>query len=166
MVILRCTRKLLALLGPVTVAGPGLVPGPEDWYGNLLWFDRRKCLLLTHAGTLFSIFEADVRAAGLRDTRRTVAGLISRELTQENLPAGTFGAVDTGELIVAKTADRSVVGCMNDMTVLCEQVIAQSGGLQRTGLAELNHALRRNINSARGYRRPVDLAAARARDAH
>lgn len=64
--ILRCTRKLLRLLGTEPAADPGPVPGAGDWYANLLWFDRRKCLLLTHAGTLFSVFEADVRAAGLR----------------------------------------------------------------------------------------------------
>jgi hypothetical protein len=39
-----------------------LAPAPdlEDWYANLLWFDRRKCPLLTHSATLFTIFEADV----------------------------------------------------------------------------------------------------------
>ena len=47
-------------------------PAPDagDWYANLLWFDRRKCLLLTHAATLFSIFGAGVRAGDLRATRR------------------------------------------------------------------------------------------------
>jgi hypothetical protein len=66
-VILRCTRKLLAIIGPAAIE---LVPapGPEDWYANQLWFDRRKCLLLTHSATLFSIFEADVRASDLRAT--------------------------------------------------------------------------------------------------
>ncbi|MFN2615181.1 MAG: hypothetical protein ABR552_10255 [Actinomycetota bacterium] len=35
---------------------------PENvWYANLLWFDRRKCLLLTLAPTLFSVSVADVR---------------------------------------------------------------------------------------------------------
>ena len=53
LVILRCTRKLLRLLGTETAADPRPMPGTGDWYANLLWFDRRKCLLLTHAGTLF-----------------------------------------------------------------------------------------------------------------
>lgn len=154
------------MLGPVPAVGSGPMPSPQDWYGDLLWSSRYKCLLLTHAGTLFSIFEADVRAAGLRGTYRTVAGVIARELARENLPADTFGLVSTGELVVAKTADRSVLGCMNDMAGLCEQVISRSGGLQHTDSTELNHALRRNINSARGYQRPVDPAAARMRDAH
>jgi hypothetical protein len=65
-------------------------PDAEDWYASLPWFDGRKCLLLTHAGTLFSVFEADVRVADLRDTRRAVTSLISRELAREGLPAATF----------------------------------------------------------------------------
>jgi hypothetical protein len=93
-----------------SVASSGSAPSLEDWHGNLLWFDQRKGLMLTHVGTLFSVFGADAHAAGLRDTHRTVVHLISRELTLENLPAGTFGPVGTEELIVAKTVDRSVLG--------------------------------------------------------
>jgi hypothetical protein len=36
------------------VAEPAPAPDPEDWYANLLWFERRKCLLLTHSATLFA----------------------------------------------------------------------------------------------------------------
>ncbi len=66
------------------VAGPVPAPDPEDWYANLLWFDRRKCLLLTHSATLFTIFEPDVTASGLRATRQLVTGLIGRELRRED----------------------------------------------------------------------------------
>jgi hypothetical protein len=50
---------------------------------------------------------------------------------------------------------------MNDMAFLCGHVIAQSGGLRHADLAGLNQSLRRNINSARGYQRPIDLVAKR-----
>lgn len=33
---------------------------------NLLWLDRGKCLLATHAGKLSSLFVADIRAAPSR----------------------------------------------------------------------------------------------------
>ncbi len=158
--ILRCTRKLLTVLGSA-VAEPAPAPDPEDWYANLLWFDRRKCLLLTHSATLFTIFEADVTASGLRATRQLVTSLIGRELGREELPAGTFGDLEQQEVLLAKTADRSVMGCMNDMAFRCEHAIADAGGLARTDLAELNQALRRNINSARDYRPPIELAARR-----
>jgi hypothetical protein len=71
-VILRCTRKLLAIIGPAAATEPVPAPDPEDWYANLLWSDRRKCLLLTHSATLFSLFEADVRASDLRATQHLV----------------------------------------------------------------------------------------------
>jgi hypothetical protein len=157
-VILRCTRKLLRLLGTDPAADPDPAPDADDWYANLLWFDRRKCLLLTHAGTLFPAFEADVRAAGLRDTHRLVTRLIGRELAREDLPATTFGALEEQGLIVARTADRSVLGCMNDMAMLCEHAITTSSGLRQADLADLNRALRRHINRARGDQRPIDLA--------
>jgi hypothetical protein len=144
---------------PVAETAPG--PDPEDWYANLLWFDRRKCLLLTHSATLFTIFEADATASELRATRQLIARLIGRELRCEELPAATFGDLEQQEVLLARTADRSVLGCMNDMAFMCEYAIADAGGLARTDLAALNRSLRRNINSARGYRPPIELTTRR-----
>jgi hypothetical protein len=108
-VILRCTRKLLDVIRPGQLAD---APADgDDWYANLLRIGGRKCLLLTHAGTLFTIFEPDVRAAGLRDTGRLITGLITRELEREGLPAGAFGDPDPASVLVAKTADRVILGC-------------------------------------------------------
>ena len=61
------------------------------------------------------------------------------------------------EVVYAKTADRSVLGCMNDMAYMCEVAIADSGSLRHTDLVTLNRHFRRNINSARNYERPIDL---------
>ncbi len=160
-VILRCTNRLLAVIGPRLIAEPAPAPDAEDWYANLLWFDRRKCLLLTHAATLFSIFEADVSAADLRATSRLITRLLGRELRSEGLPSTTFADLEPEKVILATTADRSVLGCMNDMAFLCENAISGSGGLARTNLAALNQSLRRNINSARDYRPPIELTAGR-----
>ncbi len=114
---------------------------------------------LTHSATLFTIFEANVMASGLRATRQLVTSLVGRELRREDLPAATFGDLEQPEVLLAKTADRSVLGCMNDMAFYVKHVIAGAGGLARTDLAGLNRSLRRNINSARGYRPPIELAA-------
>jgi hypothetical protein len=160
-VILRCTKKLLTVIKPQQLIEGK--PDGEDWHANLLWLSGRKCLLLTHAATLFTVFEPDVRAAGLRDPGRLVTGLISRELLREQLPADTFGSPDPASIIVAKTADRSVLGCMNDMAFMCETVTARSGGLAATDIADLNQVLRRNINSARGYQPPIELTTKRVR---
>ena len=81
--VLRCTKKLLAVIGPRLIAEPAA--GADDWYANLLWFDRRKYLLLTHVGPLFTIFGADVSTSDLRSTGPFVSALIKRELLSEGL---------------------------------------------------------------------------------
>ncbi len=159
--ILRCTKKLLAVIGPVPISEP--TPDAEDWYANLVWFERRKCPLLTHVSTLFTILEADISVLDLRSTGSYIAALIKRELLSEGLPPDTFGP-DMEEVVYAKTADRSVLGCLNDMAYRCEVAIADSGSLRHTDLVALNRSLRRNINSARDYERPIDLTIGRLRD--
>jgi hypothetical protein len=156
-VVLRCTKKLLAVIGPSTISGPAPAPDSEDWYANHLWFDRRKCLLLTHVGTLFTIFEADISVSDLRATGPFVSTLTRRELLSEGLPPDVFDHPGSETFVLAKTTDRSVLGCMTDMAFMCEHAIVKSGGLLHTDLAALNRSLRRNINSSRNYERPIDL---------
>jgi hypothetical protein len=86
-----------------------------------LWFNHRKCLLLTHSATLFSIFEADMRPADLRATGRLLTHLVGREVLSEGLPSRTFADLEPEKVILAKTAGRSVLECMNGMAVLCEK---------------------------------------------
>jgi hypothetical protein len=160
-VILRCTKKLLSVIGSVPISEPA--PDAEDWYASLLWFDRRKCLLLTHVGTLFTIFEADVSASDLRSTGSFISALVRRELLSEGLSPDMFGP-GSEEVVYAKTADRSVLGCMNDMAYMCEEAIAESGSLRHNDRVALNRSLRRNINSTRNYERPIDLTIGRLKD--
>jgi hypothetical protein len=82
---LRCTKKVLALLKVSARELADPPPSDDDWYMNLLWLDRRKCLLLTHVGTLFPVFAADVRTADLRPLGAYVVGIIEAELASENL---------------------------------------------------------------------------------
>jgi len=70
-VILRCTKKLLTVMRPRQLID--CTPDGEDWYANLLWLSGRKCLLLTHAATLFMALETDVRVADLHDPGPTYA---------------------------------------------------------------------------------------------
>jgi hypothetical protein len=123
--------------------------------------DGRKCLLLTHAGTLFTIFGSDVRAAQLRATRQLLTQLIEWELLGEGLPISAFGTLHDETLMIDRTADRRLLGCMNDMTFHCEHAIAVAGSLAVITLRLLNLQLHRNTNSSRAYERPIDLMSER-----
>src|SRR6266849_783495 len=75
---------MLDLLGSRSLTLSVLPPTDDDWYLNLLWIDRQKCILLTHAGTLFSVFRAGVRSADLRPLGTYLVDAIETELRAEN----------------------------------------------------------------------------------
>jgi hypothetical protein len=114
-VILRCTGKLLNLLGRCAVTLVEAPPSEDDWYANLLWLDRRKCLLLLQAGTLFPLFVADIRIGDLRPIERRVVDLIQQALRDEELPVDALGDLDPDQVRIAKTASKQVLGVMNQM---------------------------------------------------
>lgn len=159
-VILRCTGKVLRLLRePTPLAG---TPSDEDWYAHLLWVDGRKCLLFTHAGTLFSVFVPDVIVRDLRPIGPFVVSAIATGLRGEGLPAHALGEHDPEEVTVAKTADRRILGTINDLAFTAGHIIAGAGGLAHCDVEALNHRLHRTINSITGYSQPIDLVTARS----
>jgi hypothetical protein len=60
--------------------------------------------------------------------------------------------------VVARTADRSVLGSMNDMALMIESSVWADGGLRTCNVTELNRHLRRHLSGTRGYKPPIELA--------
>jgi len=157
--IVRCTAKLRALLGRQAqppVKDPG--SSSSDWYANLLVIERRRCLLVTHAATLFSVFCPDVRAAQLRPLGLFLVPRIIAQLQAEGLSERALGELDPDRVTIAPTTGgRSVLGCMNDLALTCRLAVEDAGGLGLLDLAALHHVLQRHIYAARGYVPAVDL---------
>ena len=91
-----------------------------------------------------------------------MVALVEDALRSESLPLTTFGTLDPGAVVVAKTVDRKVLGCMVDVAYLCSRFIATYGGLDHCDLDELNSWLRRAIHSTTGYVPPIELLRALA----
>jgi hypothetical protein len=157
-VVVRCTGKLLNLLGTRSVT---LVDAPgddDDWYANLLWLDGRKCLLITHAGTLFSLFVSDLRVSDLRPFERRIVDLLTGALLEEGLPINALGRLEPSELRIAKTASRHILGVMNQMALEIGWHTGQAGGLLNIDVDELNRHLRRSLHTKDGdYQLPLEL---------
>jgi hypothetical protein len=151
---------MLDLLGGRALTLADLPPAGEDWYANLLWLDRQKCLLLTHAGTLFSVFLARVRIADLRPLGPYVVKAIEAELRSESLPPNILGELDPDAVRLAKTASRSTLGFMNEMAAHLRYQVAEAG-LSRRDISALNLYLRRTLHNGGGYAYPIELVAQR-----
>ena len=160
-VVLRCTAKMFTLLGARPRDLVTIEPSDEDWYSNLLWLDARKCLLLAHAGTLFSVFIPDIRKADLVPIGPSFVRFVHKELEAESFPLDRFGALDSRSIALAKTESRTVLGYMNEMARFCEYAVADSGGLTRCDARDLNRELRRELHLSRrppGHFVPIELA--------
>jgi hypothetical protein len=158
-VVVRCTNKMLDLLGGRNLTLSDPAPTDDDWYLNLLWIERQKCLLLTHSGTLFSIFHASVRVADLRPLGDYLIDALATELATEGFPADALSHFDGNDVRISKTASRRTLGYMNEMASELEWHIARDGGLDHADINELNHALRRMLRNGGGsdYARPIEL---------
>jgi hypothetical protein len=158
--VIRCTGKVLSLLGVSKSALVERERSNDDWYAHLVWIEGRKCLLITHAGTLFSVFVPNIRAGDVSQLGPFLTCHVERELREEGLPADTFWSSGSSVPQFAKTADRSVVGCMNDMAFLCEHSVAMENGLNSCDVAGINHRLRRHIVGTRAFTHPIDATRA------
>ena len=139
---------MLSLLGARPRDLVTLEPSDHDWYANLLWLDGRKCLLLAHAGTLFSVFVADIRKSDLMPLGPFVVRFIHNELEAESFPLDRLGALDPGSIDLAKTESRTVLGYMNEMVRFCGYAVAHTG-LARCDARELSRELRRELHLSR-----------------
>lgn len=155
--IVRCTKKMLDLLGGRSVSVGEFPATDDDWYLDLIWFDRRKCLLLVHAGTLFSVFRADVRSPQLRPPGPYLVPAVQAELAAERLPLDIFGPLQPDDVRVARTASRSMLGFMNQMTVEIRYQAMRSDDIRNCDIDALNCQLRRTLRTRGGYVRPIDL---------
>jgi hypothetical protein len=162
-VIVRCTAKVVSLLGVAGGALVDAVAADDDWYLNLFWIERRKCLLLTHAGSLFSLFLGDVRASDLRPIGPVLVDAIAAELRAEGLARDVLGALDPEGVRLAKTASRSVLGFMNEMVFEIRYGVARQGGLGRVDARAVNYDLQRTLRNRGGYVYPIDLVRERGR---
>jgi len=87
-----------------------------------IWLDRRRCLLLTHAGTLFSLFAADLLATELRQLGAVLERNARVALYDEGLPVEALGDLDGGAPVLARTASRRILGVMSEDAYMCEHV--------------------------------------------
>ena len=134
MTYLRCTQKLLKLLGREALAASRTDTSSEssdDWYANLIWIQRRKCLLFTNVGTLFPLLVFDVKKAQVSD----LASLF-REQYMNYLPAigvsAQIIATEIGSLEslqIGRSRNRRVLGSMNDYAWMAQLYVEQHGGV-------------------------------------
>lgn len=78
--LIHCTGKLAKLLG---VKSSQVVDDPDGWNAHVFPIAGRKCIILTHKATFFSLIKLDVRKADLVDFGSFFNALLREQLLTE-----------------------------------------------------------------------------------
>jgi hypothetical protein len=116
---LRCTQRLLRRL-PLAVTKRRIAPTTRlgDWYANLLFLRKQHLILCTSERALLSVI---VPAKDLDMLPVRVRNAVHSLFQALSLPAQAVAEEleQMSQLIVGKTANRSVLGTMNDIVNHC-----------------------------------------------
>jgi hypothetical protein len=155
MPIFRCTEKLrrAMTLGARDLAQEEPPPGPVEWYCNLLFLDRRKCLLFTHPQTLFSFLVACVTKPDFQRFGDMFRGQLGAALATEGLdPTSCLSPLVHGPDAFAKATDRSTLGSMLDHQLNLKFYVEHDGGWGRADPAALTRRLNDTPMGMRGHK--------------
>ncbi|NLV44324.1 MAG: hypothetical protein GXY07_07470 [Candidatus Hydrogenedentes bacterium] len=116
--LIHITQKLQQKLHVPTVTAFPMAGQPHQrWYANLFRANRQQYMLTTNAATLYTVV---FYGRGVKDD--VTYGQAFKEALEQQLLSDNMGGVYQGliapcieNLVFVKTADRSVLGSMNDM---------------------------------------------------
>ncbi|MHA2061366.1 MAG: DUF6933 domain-containing protein, partial [Candidatus Sifarchaeia archaeon] len=86
--IIHCTQKILKILKrDITQAEkiPSNPKGLGNWYANLLWFNRKKCILFTNEKTLYTFLIPKVVKHNLDDIETEFVIHLAKNLQYEGI---------------------------------------------------------------------------------
>ncbi len=127
----------------------------EEWYVNLFYLNRHKCLMFTNAGALFSFVVVDVSRKDIQNLQELFRKELSRALFYEEFSAGQIQEImkRAEKITIAKTISRSVLASMNQMTFEYEFTSEKYQHLGDKGTIAANRKLNRMLRGAIGKSR-------------
>ena len=155
---IQCTKKILKELKVKPEEIDQQLPPLADWYANLLHIDRRKCVLVTHQSTLYSVFIPGLKKPDFLHFTEVVGQNLFKNLLQEEIPQEQLELVfnELQTISYTKTSNRSVLGSMNDLAFQINYRVSADGGLNNIDIYEVNHYLNRTPMSAIEDTYPID----------
>ena len=157
--IIRCTQKLLAELKAHLEPHEPVTDSFMNCHATLFRIQRHKCVMISNALTLFTIFIPFLTKQEFKFFDRVVGEHFFKNLIHENIPQPQIEAVLTEFQNVSfqKTCNRSVLGSMNDLRKAVEYRVYEAGRLERINLYKLNEQLNRTILGVINHKEPIQI---------
>lgn len=146
MQLIRCTKKLQKEMG---LKSADLVTDEIEestlgsWHANLLFIDRRKCVLLVNDKTLFNFIIPNVNRKQIHQLDTLFRNFLQCVLAEEDFTEILRENImqEYESIGFANTNNRSVMGSMNDLAFLYKLHIQDEGGVHNFMLSQIIHRL-------------------------
>lgn len=157
MIAIQCTKKLLKQIGR-EYTGAIIPTFPlGSWHANLLFLDRRKCVLFTNDLTKYSFLVPGLRKPHFQMLEEIFSQGLFKCLLNEGFSQEAIEKVldEIREIAITRSGDRSVLGTMNEIAKDIEWKVAEYG-LMNTDISQLNMDINRVPYKPLGFKYSIE----------
>jgi len=129
-----------------------------SWHANLIYIDRKKCLLFVNDKTLFNFIVPDISRAQIRALSNIFKVTLECVLASEGVPerAKTIIMSEYESIQYANTNSKSVLGSMNDLAFHYKYHIQSEGGVHSYAVPSIIKKLNHMPMGALEYMFPIE----------
>jgi hypothetical protein len=133
------------------------------WHANLIYINRRKCVLFANDKTLFNFIVPDVPRATIKELDKLFTGYLSCIVADERFAEADRARMlsEYDEIRFANTNSKSVLGSMNDLAFHYTHSMLESGGVHSPAVPGIIRQLNRMPMSAIKEVFPIEALKAR-----
>lgn len=133
-----------------------------SWHANLIYIDRKKCLLFVNDKTLFNFIVPDISRAQIRELSTLFREKLERVLSFERVPerAKTKIMSEYSSIQYANTDNKSVLGSMNDLAFHYKHLIQFEGVFNKDEVLNIINKLNNMPMGALDYVFPIEALTA------
>lgn len=160
--MIRCTKKLRKEMGlnrDDLENNDGNEIKLGGWHANLIYINRRKCILFANDKTLLNFLVPGLTRKQIRQLDNEFRNHLEKLLANEGLKKelqlqiiGEYRHVEYG-----KTNSRSILGSMNDLADNYTYHILDRGGVQHADMNNIVKAMNRMPMGAISYHSPIKV---------
>ncbi len=130
-----------------------------SWHANLLYIDRKKCVLFVNDKTLFNFIAPDVNREQIRNLSDLFRNYLSCVVASEGFPENPQQLIENEykKTTYSGTNNKSTLGSMTDLVFHYKHHILAEGGVHRAMVPEIIHQLNRMPMGAISYQYPINV---------
>jgi hypothetical protein len=148
MQLIRCTKKLQKEMG---LSANSLCNTPPEnsflgpWHANLIYIDRKKCVLFINDRTLFNFIIPDLLRDQIRNLDAFFKSYLQCVLASANFPDWfcAKAQVELETISYGNTNSKSILGSMNDLAFHYKYYILSEGGVNSPAVPAIIQQLNR-----------------------